>query len=228
MNENFDLKFLKQVQEEVPIIYRNCLDSSTNPEPVTDKEITDAVKSLNRGKAPNAFGQLEIKTFKSYSWFIVVKKILIQYELPDPDLLDNVLEKYAWKKRFHTAINKYWTERIVSQSKLYSSLKHLSKTYVIGKCHPAVRPYLHSVRDIYRIPVKNKVLTGTYILQTNRAKFNQNDVNPICQLCHICEETSQHFIIDCEALAEDRDPILNDFLSVLRSLLDIYPQAADY
>ena len=173
--------------------------------------------------------QLEIKTFKSHSWFIVVKKILIQYELPDPEsLLDNVLEKYAWKKRFHTAINKYWTERIVSQSKLYSSLKHLSKTYVIGKCHPAVRPYLHSDRDIYRIPVKNKVLTGTYILQTNRAKFNQNDVNPICQLCHKCKETPQHFIIDCEALAEDRYPILNDFLTVLRSLLDIYPQAADY
>ena len=56
MNENFDLKFLKQVQEEVPIIYRNCLDSCTNPEPVTDKEITDAVKSLNRKKAPDAFG----------------------------------------------------------------------------------------------------------------------------------------------------------------------------
>ena len=91
-----------------------------------------------------------------------------------------------------------------------------------------MRPYLHSDRDIYRIPVKNKVLTGTYILQTNRAKFNQNDVNPICQLCHKCEETPQHFIIDCEALAEDRDPILNDFLTVLRSLLDIYPQAADY
>ena len=47
VNENSDLKFLKQVQEEVPVIYRNFLDSSTNPEPVTDKEITDALKSLN-------------------------------------------------------------------------------------------------------------------------------------------------------------------------------------
>ena len=55
VNDNFDLKFLKQVQEEFPVIYRNCLDSSANPEPVTDKEITDAVKSLNRGKAPDEF-----------------------------------------------------------------------------------------------------------------------------------------------------------------------------
>ena len=43
MNDNFDLKFLKQVQEEFPEKYRNCLDSCANPEPVTDKEITDAV-----------------------------------------------------------------------------------------------------------------------------------------------------------------------------------------
>ena len=91
-----------------------------------------------------------------------------------------------------------------------------------------MRPYLHSDRGTYRIPVKNKVLTGTYILQANRAKFNQNDVSPICQLCHKCEKTPQHFIIDCEALVEDRDTILNDFLTVLRRLLDMYPQVADY
>ena len=53
-------------------------------------------------------------------------------------------------------------------------------------------------------------------------------MNPICQLCHKCEETPQHFVTDCEALVEDRDSILNDFLAVLRRLLDIYHQAADY
>ena len=50
--------FLKQVQEEVPVIHMNCLASSANPEPVTDKEIRNAVKSLNRGKATDAFGSL--------------------------------------------------------------------------------------------------------------------------------------------------------------------------
>ena len=51
------------------------------------------------------------------SRLIVVKKILIQYELPDPEsLLVIVLEKYAWKKHFHTGINKYWTERYQTYS----------------------------------------------------------------------------------------------------------------
>ena len=35
-NDKFDLDFLKQVEEEVAIIYMICLDSSTEPNPVTD------------------------------------------------------------------------------------------------------------------------------------------------------------------------------------------------
>ena len=68
---------------------------------------------------------------------------------------------------------------------MYSSLKYLSKTYKVGKCHPAVKPYELSIRDINRSPVMNKILTGTYILQTNRVKFNQNEVNPTCVMLHL-------------------------------------------
>ena len=73
----------------------------------------------------------------------------------------------------------------------------------------------HSDRDIPRIPVKNKGLTATYILQTNRAKFNQNEVSPICQLCHEEDETLQHFLSDRKSLEDARQPIINDFLRVL-------------
>ena len=128
--------------------------------------------------------QLEVKTFKSHSWFIAVKKVLILYDLPSTEsLLDNPLGKLEWKKQFNIVINEHWTEKILCRSELYSSLRYLSKTFIVGKCHPAVKPYCYSNRDIYRIPVKNKILTGTYILQSNRAKFNQNEENPTCQLC---------------------------------------------
>ena len=43
--------------------------------------------------------QLEVKTFKSHSWFIAVKKVLILYDLPSTEsLLDNPLGKLEWKK----------------------------------------------------------------------------------------------------------------------------------
>ena len=121
--------------------------------------------------------QLEVKSFKSCSWFIAIKKILILYDLPSTEILhENPLGKLEWKKMFNVAVNKYWTDKIVSRSELYSSLRYLSKTFMVEKCHPAVKPYCLSDRDIYRIPVKNTILMGTYILQSNRAKFNQNEV----------------------------------------------------
>ena len=45
-----------------------------------------------------------------------------------------------------------------------------------------------------RAEVKCKLITGTYILQGNRATFNQHDVNPTCKLCHTDPETRQHFL----------------------------------
>ena len=172
--------------------------------------------------------QLEIKSFNSHSWFIAVKKVLILYDLPSAEtLLDNPVEKLKWKKQFNTVINEHWSEKIRCRSELYSSLRYLSKTFTVGKCHPAVKPYCLSKRDIYRIPVKNKILTGTYILQTNRVKFNQNEVNPTCQLCQNGAETLRHFLLDCQELETIRKPILNDFLHVSDRLAQDYPSVAD-
>ena len=47
--------------------------------------------------------------------------------------------------------------------------------------------------------VKVRLLTGTYILQSNRAKFNQFNEGPTCQLCNKYPETREHFLITCEA-----------------------------
>lgn len=173
--------------------------------------------------------QLEIKTFKSHSWFINVKKILIKYNLPcAEEILDNPPRKLQWKRLYNCAINKYWSEMILSQSRLYSSLKYLSKSYNIGKCHPAIKPYKLSCRDIIRIPVKNKLMTGTFILQSNRAKFNQNEVNPTCQLCYAEDETIQHFLLQCETLETIRKHILDDIKQVISDIIRKYPDAGRY
>ncbi|MCG8046395.1 MAG: reverse transcriptase domain-containing protein, partial [Candidatus Thiodiazotropha endolucinida] len=173
--------------------------------------------------------QLELKSFNSHSWFIAVKKVLIKYDLPDPEVLLNVpISKCSWKQQYNKVINKYWRERILSQSILYSSLKYLAKLYTVGRCHPAITPYQHSNRDINRIPTKCKVITGTYILQTNRAKFNQNNVNPTCLLCGNDDETMKHFLLDCSYLDKYRKPILQDINDVLSQMYREYPFLSRY
>ncbi|CAC5400925.1 unnamed protein product [Mytilus coruscus] len=48
--------------------------------------------------------------------------------------------------------------------------------------------------------VKARILTGTYILQANKAKFKIDYVDSICPICRIEEENLIHFITRCPAL----------------------------
>ena len=62
--------------------------------------------------------------------------------------------------------------------------------------------------------MKNKNLTSTYILQTNRENFYHNEVSPVCQLCKEDNEAQQ--------------PNLKDFLCVLNELIEKHPVSAEY
>ena len=59
--------------------------------------------------------------------------------------------------------------------------------------------YIASFRnEIWYVPkviVKTKLLTGTYILQVNRAAFNQNEASPLCLLCQENNETAEHSLL---------------------------------
>ena len=55
-NSDFDLKYLKQVEEEVDVIFSICTNTDEEVKNITDKEILNALKSLNRGKAPDVYG----------------------------------------------------------------------------------------------------------------------------------------------------------------------------
>ena len=54
------------------------------------------------------------------------------------------------------------------------------------------------------------MLTGTYLLQSNRAAFNNVQVDPTCMLCKESEETLTHFILECSVLDSVRKPILEE------------------
>ena len=52
------------------------------------------------------------------------------------------------------------------------------------------------------------VATGTYVLQTNRAAYNQNNCDARCQLCGEDDETLFHLLLECSALEETRHHML--------------------
>ena len=134
--------------------------------------------------------QLAFKDINSNSWFTEVKSLMWKYDLPEIYwLLESPYTKYQWKKLLYEQVNSYWKNYMIETSKLYKSIDFLNtEIYKPGKQHPLIYIKTVSTRDANRIPIKLKVVSGQYILQANRARFNQNQVDTICQLCGEEEE----------------------------------------
>ena len=62
-------------------------------------------------------------------------------------------------------------------------------------------------------------MTGTYVLQSVRAKFGQYTVDPTCLLCDENPEDHKHFLMRCRSLSESRDPFIKTIKSVLSKYL---------
>ena len=63
------------------------------------------------------------------------------------------------------------------------SLKYLNiEALQVGKTHHPLSSLPNAARDVRKAGTKLRLLTGTYVLQENRAKFNQHVVDDTCTL----------------------------------------------
>ena len=107
--------------------------------------------------------------------------------------------------------------RLQSITPLYPSLEKLVFIAIeLLKRHPLIKSS-GNLHEVPRIAVHLKIVTGTYILQTNRQSFNQNQVDPACLLCKIRDETVAHVLLDCITLESIRQPKLKDIKHILRN-----------
>ena len=156
--------------------------------------------------------QLSIKNMESNTWFNVLKKIIWKYNLPDIyALLNTPYTKQEWKRLVYCNVQDYWRENILNITKYYKYLNYLNcEIYKPGKQHPLIYISSISLRDTNRIPIKLKLVSGTYILQSTRTKFKQEQTEGICLLCGDAEEDLKHFVLECSMLQSIRDAIFED------------------
>ncbi|KAJ8303666.1 hypothetical protein KUTeg_018776 [Tegillarca granosa] len=69
--------------------------------------------------------------------------------------------------------------------------------------------------NIHKACIKARLVSGVYLLQGNKHRFNQHNLKPTCQLCMQDPETRMHFILDCSALTHVREPYLFKLRDVL-------------
>ena len=136
--------------------------------------------------------QLTVKDDKSCSWLMIIRRILHKYGLPNPiTLLDgSSITKIEWKKQIKTAVSSCWRDRVIEDSKLYSSLTYLNcDSYQPGKTHTLLQIITDPIRETTRLSVKLKLVTDTYILQEKRSRFHGLNQSSVC--CFVMNKMKQ-------------------------------------
>ena len=163
-----------------------------------------------------AIRQLAIKNLDNKSWFSQVRTLLLQYGLPTAyDLILDPFPKNRWKKMLDEAVNNFWEHTLKDEASDKSSLEYINLVHLsIGSVHQVWTTVKPNTFDVQRASVKARLLTGTYMLQTNKAVFNQFKVKATCYLCNDGDETRLHFIVICSALQGCRDKYITRLMSI--------------
>jgi hypothetical protein len=211
--ETLQRKMLKQIQflpDRTPTVAVYILLGAPPIEALLHKRILTLFASISRKETSIelelARRQLSVKSLKDDSWFSDVRKLLWKYELPSVySIMDRPPSKPVWKRLVDKAVNSHWEKKWSEEVEKKSSLKYLSlQSVAIGKPHVLWSTVRNNSHDVGRAAIKARLLTGTYILQGNRAVFNQYSVDATCRLCGMEPETRAHFIATCPTLEHVR------------------------
>ena len=95
------------------------------------------------------------------------------------------------------AVSLYWTEKLREEGADKSSLTNCNLTEMtIGKSHLIWNNVGNNTTDVKRGITKARMLTGVYMLQTTKSRFNQYEVEQICPLCRLAAEDLQHMLLN--------------------------------
>ena len=144
---------------------------------------------------------------KSKGWYTKALEVADGYNLKEIAIqaLYGFISKQKWKSTVDSSVAVWWHHKIIDACLSVTSLKYLDMSKVKwGRAH-----YLWPVKGDSHLRTaasyRAKVITGTYLLQSHKAKFSQGSVSATCPLCKLEEEDVPHFILECPATREVRD-----------------------
>ena len=197
----------------------NCLLGARPIEQEIDlKKLSFLVSILYNDNSIEALAkrQMAVRDSRSNSWFIHCNQILHKYKLPNIyKLKHSTKSKGALKEKIKHKVDNCFHQSWVEEGNSKFTLAYLNlHDCFVGKVHSCWKSVSHNTRDVRRAIIKHvkvKILTGTYILQYNKAKFNQYDVS----LCEASEEDRIHFLLGCSRLNSVRQKYLEKIRSIL-------------
>ena len=183
-----------QIHCRVLSLFRNILDGSDGSPPA--RYIKEIIAR-----------QLAIKEGQSSSWVIMVKNLLHKYDLPNAyNIQNNTPRKTQWKQTIEKAIRNHWQKHLQTEASSMTSMEFVNiEECQLGVTHPVWR-WTECQLDILKATVKAQLLIKRYPLSTSRtAGMRMRDK---CPLCEIEPETTSHFLLRCNKLADIRKAYL--------------------
>ena len=190
--EMFHRKTLRSIQglpDRTSSAITYLLLGSMPLEGTLDTHVLALFGRIMKGDSPLLYNlllrQLALKDFTSKSWFIHLVRLCGKYDLPLPHrLVDGSITPQSWNSLVKRTVFSFWFRTMSQDVITKSTLRFISIDLLFpGKVHPVWAHVYSNTRDIVRAHIKVKLLTGSYTLQSNRARFNNNSVYPTCLLC---------------------------------------------
>ena len=161
--------------------------------------------------------QLDVKSSGSHSWYIEVQRVMFKYNLGRAiDMLNNADVTKTTVNQIKRQIANHWVNEISVIANLYQGLKYLqTDNFMAGKIHSILKIKRYTNKDRFRIPIKLKLLTGTYSLQPLRYKIYKEGNQEICNAYSQEVETVEHLLIKCKAWDNIRRPVIKEIENIL-------------
>ena len=154
-------------------------------------------------------------------WFRFVAGVAAKYDIENI-LLSSLLapwRKEDWKSFCKETVLSAWLQELKENAKTKSSLSLLDLQHVSFRAPHHLWPNRGaSSRTRVAASYRAKFISGSYILQSNRAKFNQFTVNPTCPLCNNGNEDMTHLLLICPKLQHTRKRHLKNIKTLFHKL----------
>ena len=134
------------------------------------------------------------------SWVTQARQILTRYKLPPlSHLLKSPPKKLEWKRTTKKAVRTYWEKKLKDEAANMTSLHHLNLDICsLREPHPVWGKNTTNPHEVKKSTVQAQLLTGRYPLYGH--KVSGRNRSNVCPLCSRDSETTEHFLLQCEAL----------------------------
>ena len=160
-----------------------------------------------------AFRQLGLADSRPLSWFRQLREIGTMYKIDVIDVLSNPWEKLQWKTYTKAAVRNHWHQQLIQEAYSRSTLNWISLD-VMRRCTPhgvwnacRMKPHL-----VPAATTRARAMTGRLGLQYAPWKKDKT-----CILCGAAEETTCHFLAECEGLLAIRKALMSELCALYTS-----------